>query len=67
MKKIVDMFQELHEDRNGAAFIEYTALLGVILAVGLLVLTQVGAWANLTWTYLCNQLSTANAACVPTA
>ena len=56
MKKIVTFFCDLHEDRNGAAFIEYTALLGVILAVGLIVLTQVGTWAGATWTALCSQL-----------
>ena len=53
----------LHEDKGGAAFIEYTALLGVILAVGLVLLTRVGNWGNLTWTFLCNNLSNANAAC----
>ncbi len=33
MKKFVTMFRDLHEDKSGAAFIEYTVLLGVILAV----------------------------------
>lgn len=55
----------LHEDRNGAAFIEYTALLGVILAVGLILLTKVGTWGSDTWTFLCTKLNNANAACVP--
>ena len=56
-------FRDLHEDKNGAAFIEYTALLGVILAVGLLLLTRVGTWATGTWTYLCNNLSNAKVTC----
>ena len=55
----------LHEDRSGAAFIEYTALLGVILAVGLILLTKVGTWGTGTWTFLCNNLSNANVACTP--
>jgi Flp pilus assembly pilin Flp len=63
MKKLVSSFRNLHEDKSGASFIEYTALLGVILAVGIGVLTQVGTWANSTWTYLCGQLSTAVATC----
>ena len=58
--KVVVLF---HEDNNGAAFIEYTALLGVILAVGLVVLASVGTWASTTWTNLCTALSTTAAGC----
>lgn len=66
MKTLVSFFRDLHEDKSGAAFIEYTALLGVILAVGLAVLSTVGTWAHTTWNYLCTHLNNANAACVPT-
>ena len=52
-----ELLINLHEDRNGAAFIEYTALLGVILAVGLVLLTRVGTWGSSTWTFLCNNLT----------
>lgn len=44
-------------DEGGAAFIEYTALLGVILAVGIILLSAVGNWANNRWTALNSQLS----------
>ncbi len=59
------MMLSLHNDKSGAAFIEYTALLGVILAVGLATLGAVGTWAGATWTSLCNSLLAANgvAAC----
>ena len=57
MKKIVTFFRDLHEDERGAVFIEYTALLGVILAVGLALLTAVGVWASGTWAYLCSHLT----------
>ena len=57
------IFRELHEDKNGAAFIEYTALLGVILAVGLVVLTAVGGWAGRTWDLVCTGLATTPGAC----
>ena len=57
MKKIVTFFRDLHEDKSGASFIEYTALLGVILAVGLIVLGKVGTWASGTWGFLCNTLT----------
>lgn len=47
----------LHDDERGAAFIEYTALLGVILAVGLGILTAVANWATATWQALCTSLN----------
>lgn len=59
MKSIVSLFRALHADDNGAAFIEYTALLGVILAVGLAILAAVGGWVGSVWTELCSQLSSA--------
>ena len=64
MKSIVSLFRALHADDNGAAFIEYTALLGVILAVGLAVLVSVGTWVTDQWTNLCSTLnSSTTAAC----
>ena len=63
MSNIVTFFRDLHQDNSGASFIEYTALLGVILAVGIGVLTQVGTWANLTWTNLCAGLALSGTAC----
>lgn len=56
MKSIVSLFRALHADDNGAAFIEYTALLGVILAIGLAILATVGGWAQTVWSTLCSQL-----------
>ena len=49
MKSIVSLFRALHADDSGAAFIEYTALLGVILAVGLATVALVGKWASTQW------------------
>lgn len=43
------LIQSFHNDESGAAFIEYTALLGVILAVGLATVGAVGKWANAKW------------------
>ena len=56
MKKFVTFFRDLHEDKRGAAFIEYTALLGVILAVAIGILAAVGSWAGGTWAFLCSTL-----------
>lgn len=58
MKSIVSLARTLHSDEDGAAFIEYTALLGVILAVGLAVLFAVGQWAQGQWNTLNTQLTT---------
>ncbi len=46
MTKLGTLFRDLHEDKSGAAFIEYTVLLGVILAVAIGVITAVGIWAS---------------------
>lgn len=57
MKSIVSLFRALHADDSGAAFIEYTALLGVILAVGLAILAAVGGWVTQVWSGLCSDLN----------
>ena len=46
----------LHADDSGAAFIEYTALLGVVLAVGLAILSSIGGWITSVWADLCTGL-----------
>ncbi len=52
MKMISKLLGSLHSDESGAAFIEYTVLLGVILAVTIGTITAVGTWANAQWTLL---------------
>ena len=52
MTKLGTFLRDLHNDKNGAAFIEYTVLLGVILAVGVGLVVAVGQWANGRWTAL---------------
>ena len=41
--------QGVNADEVGAAFIDYSALLGCILAVGLATVTLVGKWASTQW------------------
>lgn len=68
MKTIASFFRDFHADDSGAAFIEYTALLGVILAVGLATLGLVGTWVGDVWDYLCTNLpavADAVPACTP--
>jgi Flp pilus assembly pilin Flp len=58
MKTIASFLLALHKDEDGASFIEYTALLGVILAVGIGILAAVGTWAGDVWDTLCTTLGT---------
>ena len=56
MKKFLRIFAELNDDKSGASFVEYTVLLGVILAVSIGTVGAVGTWAGGTWNTLITQL-----------
>jgi Flp pilus assembly pilin Flp len=49
MSAITTFFTDLRNDEDGASFLEYTVLLGIILAVSIAVLTAVGGYANEIW------------------
>ena len=57
MTKLVNLFRDLHEDKSGAAFIEYTVLLGVILVASIATVAAVGTWAGNKWTVLNTNLN----------
>ena len=61
MTKIKNMIAKFRKDEEGASFLEYTVLLGIILAVSIVLITNVGNWANNQWTALNSQLSGAGA------
>ena len=52
MTKLLNLARDLHEDKSGAAFIEYTVLLGVILVASIGTIAAVGTWAAGRWTAL---------------
>ena len=52
MTKLVALARHLHDDKSGAAFIEYTVLLGVILVASIGTIAAVGTWAAGRWTAL---------------
>ena len=56
MKSISSFVRSFNNDESGAAFIEYTALLGVILAVGLATVALVGQWASTQWSNVSSTL-----------
>jgi Flp pilus assembly pilin Flp len=41
--------QQLRRDDNGASFMEYTALLGIIMGTALIVFSNVGSYSNTLW------------------
>ena len=59
MKKLLTIFRDLHDDKSGAAFIEYTVLLGVILAASIATIALVGTWAGGVWSFLESSLTPA--------
>lgn len=52
METLWRVVYDLHEDRDGAAFVEYTVLIGIVLAVSIALISAVGLWANTQWTTL---------------
>jgi Flp pilus assembly pilin Flp len=57
MKKLVSLARDLNKDESGASFIEYTVLLGVILAASIAVIAAVGTWASGVWVSLNGQVN----------
>jgi pilus assembly protein Flp/PilA len=48
--------RRLGKDEDGAALIEYTVLLGVLLVAVIAVIGSVGAWVGGQWSSLCKAL-----------
>lgn len=49
-------FQEFLKDEDGAALLEYTVLLGILLVSVVTVIGTVGAWINSKWVALAASL-----------
>jgi pilus assembly protein Flp/PilA len=52
MKKALELFRGLGRDEEGAALIEYTVLLGIMLVAVIATIVLVGAWISGQWTTL---------------
>ena len=57
MTNVISTYRQLRDDEDGASFIEYTVLLGVILAVSIGVISAVGNWAGSVWVDLNTQVN----------
>jgi pilus assembly protein Flp/PilA len=54
MTKLLSIARSLHNDEDGAAFIEYTVLLGILLAGAVGFIVTVGGKTTATWTTMSN-------------
>ena len=52
MRKLVSLAKQLRDDQDGAALIEYTVLLGILIVAVIATITAVGTWVNGKWTAL---------------
>jgi len=57
MRKLVGVVKKLAADEEGAALIEYTVLLGILLIAVIATIVLVGGWINTQWTTLQKQLT----------
>lgn len=52
MRKFLDTIKKFGKDEDGAALIEYTVLLGIMLVAVIATIVLVGSWIATQWTTL---------------
>ncbi len=52
MREVVKLIKQLKQDEDGAALIEYTVLLAILLVAVILIIGAVGGWILNMWTNL---------------
>jgi pilus assembly protein Flp/PilA len=57
MRKAMQVVKGLVKDEEGAALIEYTVLLGILVVAVIATIVLVGQWVNTKWSALQAQLS----------
>jgi pilus assembly protein Flp/PilA len=57
MKKVLRLVKKLAYDEEGAALVEYTVLLGIMLVAVVTTIGLVGGWVSAKWTALWTVLS----------
>ena len=57
MKKLITLAKRFRDDENGAALIEYTVLLGIMVVAVIATIIAVGGWVNDKWTALNTQIN----------
>jgi pilus assembly protein Flp/PilA len=56
--KAIQLLKRLAKDEDGAALLEYTVLLGILLVAVIATITLVGTWISGQWTALNTALPT---------
>ena len=57
MTKVLNKLKCFAKDEEGAALIEYTVLLGIMLVAVIVTIIAVGNWVNVHWTALNTNLA----------
>jgi pilus assembly protein Flp/PilA len=57
MSKVVNLTKRFIADEEGAALVEYTVLLGIMLVAVIATIVAVGGWVNTKWTALNSNLA----------
>jgi pilus assembly protein Flp/PilA len=57
MRNSIQLMQRLARDEEGAALVEYTVLLGIMLVAVITTIGLVGGWMSTKWTALWTALS----------
>ena len=52
MLKVINQSSVLRDDESGAALVEYTVLLGILLVAVIATIALVGTWVSGKWTAL---------------
>ena len=52
MRQVLQLAKRLGTDEEGAALVEYTVLLGIMLVAVISTIVLVGGWVNTKWTAL---------------
>ncbi len=57
MQRFQRLLKKLSRDEKGAALVEYTVLLGIMLVAVIATISLVGGWINTKWSALWTALS----------
>jgi pilus assembly protein Flp/PilA len=59
MREAIEVLKNFAKDEDGAALIEYTVLLGVLVVAVIATIGMVGNWVKGQWTSLCTAVGAA--------
>jgi len=52
VRRLLNLMKQLKSDQDGAALVEYTVLLGIMLVAVITTIVAVGNWVGVQWTSL---------------